>query len=214
MVLLLLGLGGGWLGGVLSAVISLQDHWTAPVEHVGDLAEQERTRFHVAWWTRWFWGPWIGAGLTLVVIALVRSGVLVFTSSFAQETQGTPGLVEKFASVGLGGLVGLGSKDVVERLLDALKTWLRVEEPEVKRLEISPKDAQVKYGEVTTFQVTPRIPVTWTLHPSDSGTIVNGTFQAPASVPPGAPDECRIIITAVSKRDPDRSASAVLVLKK
>jgi len=56
--------------------------------------------------------------------------------------------------------------------------------------------------------------VTWTLYPSDSGALVNGTFQAPAGVPQGAPDERKIIITAVSKGDLDRSASAVLVLKK
>ena len=46
--LILYGMAGGWLGGVISAVRSLQQHYTSPVDNMGDLEKQERTRFHKA----------------------------------------------------------------------------------------------------------------------------------------------------------------------
>lgn len=217
--LTLLGMAGGWLGGVISAVRSLQYHYTSPVESVGDVEKQEKTRFHVAWWTRWFWAPWIGTGLALIVFALVRSGVLVFAGP--PPTEGaTVTLTEKFATLGLGGLVGLSSKDVVEKLILVLKRWLRVEEPEIKALTITsePVEREVSYGgDVVTFNVTPRIPVIWALNPSDEvtvGTITNGVFRSAEKAPPDAPGKRNVIVTATSKTDPDRSVSTTLVLKK
>lgn len=216
--LALLCMAGGWLGGVISAARSLQYHYTAVVENVGDLKKQEQNRFHVDWWTRWFWAPWIGAGLALIVFGLVRSGVLVFGAPTSKATPVT--ITETFAMFALGGLVGLGAKDVVEKLILVLKTWLRVEEPEIKELTIrsDPEKSELRYGgDVITFKVTPKIPVTWALNPSDEtsvGTITNGVFRSAENAPSNAPQRRIVVVSATSKTDSDRSVSTTIVLKK
>jgi hypothetical protein len=201
------------LGGTLSALRSLQTHYASPTGNVGDKEKQEITRFHPNWWMRCFLGPWIGAGLAFVVIALVRSGVLVFAASTTQTNSITA--TEYFATFGLGALVGLGAKDVVEKLIDSLKKWLKVEEPEVKELAITPKEVpDVKYGgNVIKFEVKPRIPVNWAVNPPDAGTIINGFFSS-ADKPPTGVDKRDVIVTATSKTDSDRSVSRKLLLKK
>jgi hypothetical protein len=213
--LVLYGMAGGWLGGIISAVRSLQQHYTAPVENVGDLEKQEKTRFHTAWWSRWFWGPWKGMGLALIVIALVRSGVLVFAASTGGAETVTA--TESFATFGLGALVGLSAKDVIEKLIQALKTWLKVEEPEAPKLEIKPSEpeAVVYGGKAIKFTVEPAIPVTWAIDPAgdEGGTIVNGIFRPAEAAPPDGPKERTVIVTATSKADTDRATSTSFVLK-
>jgi hypothetical protein len=212
--LVLYGMAGGWLGGTISAAHSLQSHYTAPVENVGDLAKQEKTRFHAAWWSRWFWGPWKGMGLALIVSALVRSGVMVFAASPAETATAT----ESFATFGLGALVGLGAKDVIEKLIQTVRTWLKVEEPEAPKLAIEPSkpDAAVYGGGAIKFTVEPAIPVTWAIDPAgdEVGTIVNGIFRPAEAAPSNGPEERTVIVTATSKADSDRSASTSFVLKK
>ncbi len=213
---ILLTVFAGALGGTLSAMNSLQSHYAAVVENVGNPEKQERERFHPAWWPRWFWGPWMGAGLALLVYALVRSGFLVFTSS-GTGSAGSPGDGEKFVAVALGGLVGLSAKDVIDRLIDAFKTWLRVEEPEVKPLNITPTDKEIQYGEVVRFEVTPKVPVNWDVKPNDAtgvGTLANGVFIAADKPADDSPQSRTVIVTATSKSDPDRTATATLLLKK
>ncbi|MCZ6690504.1 MAG: hypothetical protein O7H41_12960 [Planctomycetota bacterium] len=216
MKLVIYCIAGGWLGGTLSAMRSLQLHYASPVEDVGDEQAQEENRFHPGWWMRWCFGPWIGAGLALVVLALVRSGMLVFAAS---EASGTVTATENFATLGLGALVGLGAKEVVQKLIDALKKWLRVEEPEIKELTMSPEaPPDVQYGGNTIkFKVSPKIPVTWALTPSDeatAGTITNGVFLTAKKAPDDALDSRNIVVTATSKTDSDRSVSTTVILKK
>lgn len=213
--LVVYAMAGGWLGGVISAARSLQEHYTAPVANLGDLKKQEETRFHTSWWTRWFWGPWQGMGLALIVIALLRSGVLVFAALPAEAAPGT--MTQSFATFGLGALVGIGAKDVIEKLSQILTTWLKVEEPEARKLKIMPTEPQVaEYGgKAIAFTVEPAIPVTWAIDPTgDSvGTIVNGIFRPAEAPAAGPPKERIVIITATSKADTNRSASTSLVLK-
>lgn len=214
ITLVQLTMGGGWLGGTLSAVNSLQSHYAAVVENVGNLDRQERERFHLAWWHRWFWGPWMGTGLALLVYALVHAGVLVFT---ATPTSANPTPWDKFASIGLGGLVGLGAKDVIEKLNQVLKTWLRMEEPKVKSLEIKPAEKDVSYGDAVRFEIIPKIPVNWDITPNDQnkiGTLANGVFRAVGPPAGEALPSQTVVITAASKSDPDRAASAILRLGK
>ena len=206
---------GGWLGGTLSAMRSLQLHYASPVEHVGDKQAQEKNRFHPGWWMRWCFGPWIGAGLALVVLSLVRSGMLVFAAS---DSGGTVTATENFATLGLGALVGLGAKDVVQKLVDALKKWLRVEEPEIKELTMNPETPpDVHYGgDAIKFKVSPKIPVTWALTPPDeaaTGTITNGVFLTAKKAPDDVPDSRNVVVTATSKADSDRSVSTTVMLK-
>ncbi len=215
--LMLYGMAGGWLGGVISAALSLQQHYASPVDNMGDLEKQERTRFHKAWWSRWIWGPWYGMGLALIVIALVRSGILVFAASSTVDNVATA--TEKFATFGLGALVGLSSKDVIEKLIKALKTWLRVEEPETPKLEIKAEGGKKETcygGDVIIFKIDSKIPVTWEIDPqgSDVGTITNGIFR-PADAPSnGTPEKRTVIVTATTKANSDRSSSVSFVLKK
>jgi len=156
--------------------------------------------------------------LSVIVIALVRSGVLVFASSTSPTDTIT--MTEKFATIGLGGLIGLGSKDVVEKLIQVLKTWLRSEELPVGELDLGMKGGQkeeIKYGEVVTFTVTPRIAVNWELEPNGEkkvGKIKNGVYVPPQEAPSDAPDSQVIIVTATSMNDANRSASMTITLKK
>jgi hypothetical protein len=214
--LVIYAMAGGWLGGVISSVRSLQEHYVAPVENLDNLKKQEETRFHTSWWTRWFWGPWQGMGLALIVIALVRSGVLVFgATNVAPATSGT--MTDSFATFGLGALVGIGAKDVIEKLSQVLKTWLKVEEPEAQKLKILPEGAkEAKYGGTALeFTVEPAIPVTWTIDPAGEnvGTIINGIFRPAGVSSTGAQAERYVIVTATSKADVNRSASTSLTLK-
>jgi hypothetical protein len=216
-ILLLLVAVSGWVGGALSAMNSLMGHYAATVENVGNLKQQEKNRFHIEWGGRWFWGPWIGAGLSVIVLALVRSGVLVFASSSADPTGST--VTEKFAAIGLGGLVGLGAKDVVDKLIATLKTYLRTEEAPVGELEMEMEGGKkdIKYGETATFVISPKIAVVWTLDPADptkSGAIKNGVYVAPETAPADAPQARIIVVTATSLKDANRAASMTLVLTK
>ncbi len=217
--LLLLVASSGWMGGAIAAMNSLMGHYAATVENE-DPKAQEKNRFHLEWGGRWFWGPWIGAGLSVIVLALVRSGVLVFASSPADA--GTISITEKFATIGLGGLVGLGSKDVVDKLIQTLKTWLRSEELPVGELTIGcdkaedGKTLQLQYGnEVATFTVIPKIAVDWALDPKDekkSGKITNGVYVSPKDAPAGTTEQL-VVLTATSKKDKNRSASTTFLLK-
>ena len=123
---------------------------------------------------------------------------------------------EYFATFGLGGLVGLSAKDVVEKLISALKTWLRVEEPEVQDIKIKPEDGgEVAYGgKVIKFRVDPQIPVTWTIDPPDAGTIINGFFRPTETPRMDTVTEQHVVITATSKADSDRYACATITVKK
>ena len=220
--LLLLVATSGWVGGALSAINSFMNHYAAPVENVGDLKQQEQGRYHVEWGGRWFWGPWIGAGLSVIVLALIRSGVLAFASASSSSATAsvTASITEKFATIGLGGLVGLGSKDVVDKLIRVLKTWLRAEEIPVGELDLGMKGGQkdeIKYGEVITFTVTPRIAVNWEIDPNDEaqvGKIKNGVYMPPQTAPAKAPNKQVVVVTATSKADANRSASATFRLTK
>jgi hypothetical protein len=215
--LILYGMAGGWLGGVISAARSLQEHYTATVEETGNLEKQERSRFHIEWSSRWFWGPWQGMGLALIVVALVRSGVLVFVSSPPSMPNGPVTVFEDFSTLGLGALVGLSAKDVIEKLIQALKGWLKVEEPQAAELEIkrSGSEDAIYGGDAIKFTVEPPIPVTWTMDPADAraGTIINGIYRPADAADPADQHTQTIVITATSKSDTARSASTSLVLR-
>jgi hypothetical protein len=211
-ILALLTMSGGWLGGTIAAMRSLQEHYSATVENSGDLEKQEAERFHTQWWIRWFWGPWVGTGLALIVFALVRSGVLVFAAAPPSSTVEIT-VTEKFASFGLGGLVGIGAKDVVEKLVQVLKAWLRVEEPELQTLRMTkPDGTEFKLGSVITFEVTPNIPVTWGRVPEEAGTIANGIFVAASKLPDGR-NELNVVVSATSTTDQHRIATKAIILR-
>jgi hypothetical protein len=217
LALVLLVMGAGWVGGTLSAMRSLQSHYGIPVDFPWDEAKQEKDRFYTAYLPRYFWGPWLGTGLALVVFALVRSGVLVFGGLPGNGNDGVTFTVQ-LANMGLGALVGLAAKDVIEKLVLVIKDRLQVEEMPVKDLIIAPPNGQeTNYGGALCFQVQPKIAVIWALDPSDpkeAGTIVNGIFRAVAEKPAGVPDERHIVVTATSVADPARSASTTFLLKK
>lgn len=210
--LVVYAMAGGWLGGVISAARSLQEHYTAPVEYVCDLKKQEENRFHMSWWSRWFWGPWQGMALALIVIALLRAGVLVFAAFPSDADPGT--MSQNFATFGLGALVGVGAKEVFEKLDQTLKAWLKVEEPEARKFRIMPPDQVTEYGgKAIAFTVEPAIPAEWAIDPAGDGTIINGIFRPAQVAPASSPKEHIVIVTAISKADTDRSASTTFVLK-
>ena len=156
-------------------------------------------------------------GLALIVVALVRSGLLVFAASPTIDSAATA--TEKFATFGLGALVGLSSKDVIEKLIKVLKTWLRVEEPETPKLEIKAEGGKKETcygGDVIIFKIDPKIPVTWETDPqgSDVGTIINGIFRPSDAPSNGTPEKRTVIVTATTKANSDRSSSVCFVLKK
>jgi hypothetical protein len=153
----------------------------------------------------------MGVALSRVVYALIRSGVLVF----APPSDGS--LAENFMAVGLGGAVGLAAKDVIAKLIDLVKTRLRVADAEIQPLDVKPSEIELPYGGRTTFQIAPRIAVDWSLEPSlpgRSGTIVNGVYAAPDTEPDDAPPTRSVIAVAKAKSDQSRVATATIVLKK
>ncbi len=217
LILTLLCMAGGWLGGTLSAMRSLQTHYAGPIEYDDAPKLQEKSKFRIAWWTRWIWGPWIGAGLALIVFALVRSGILLFANtSPAGSTDAAAAIVEKFAALGLGGLVGLGAKDVVEKLIVVLKSWLRAEEPAIADLTITMEDGKAEYdlGAVVKFNLEPKIAVTWAIDPPNIGTITNGVLRVVDKLPDGIKSPCQVVVTATSKTDANRAASTTVTVKK
>ncbi len=68
-----------------------------------------------------------GAGLAFFVLALVRSGVLVFATGAAKPEEALT-VTSEFAAISMGGLVGLSAKEVVVKLIKATKSSLRIEE--------------------------------------------------------------------------------------
>jgi len=66
-------------------------------------------RFDQEWAGKYISAPWEGAGLGLVVLALIRGGVTVFGG----PTDATIEPVTNFAAFGVGSLVGFGMRDVV-----------------------------------------------------------------------------------------------------
>jgi hypothetical protein len=210
--LVVLAAGAGLFGATISALRSLCEHYAATVENASELAKQEAERFHTQWSIRWFAGPLMGAGLALIVFALVRSGVLVFANGAASPEQNLT-VTSEFASIGLGGLVGLGSKDVIEKLILVLKSALKVEEPEDKVLRVLPQNALLKFGgQAIRFAVKPEMPVTWTVEPTNLGSLTNGVFRTLDTAPGGISGSPAVVVTATSKSDSSQSASAILIV--
>ncbi len=108
-------------------MLSLCDHFSATVESAGCLKKQEAKRFHPEWSVRWIAGPLVGAGLAFFVLALVRSGVLVFATGAANPEEALT-VTSEFAAISMGGLVGLSAKEVVVKLIKVTKSSLRIEE--------------------------------------------------------------------------------------
>jgi hypothetical protein len=78
------------------------------------------------WLGKYITGPWEGAGMALVVLALIRGGVAVFGGSMGTDVTGA----SNFAAFGTGALVGFGMREVVGWLEGLVKTMFTNKEPE------------------------------------------------------------------------------------
>ena len=102
---------------------------------MGSLLYQIRVLFHFyarekeydpRWLGKYITGPWEGAGMAMVVLALIRGGVAVFGGSMGTDVTGA----SNFAAFGTGALVGFGMRDVVGWLESLVKTMFTVQTPE------------------------------------------------------------------------------------
>jgi hypothetical protein len=112
---------------------------------IGSLLYQIRALFHhyarqknydPRWLGKYITGPWEGAGMAIVVLALIRGGVAVFGGSMGTDVTGAG----NFAAFGTGALVGFGMRDVVGWLESLVKVVFTIQEP--KTVEDSPEDGE------------------------------------------------------------------------
>ena len=89
----------------------------------------QEKRYDSRWFGKYITGPWEGAGMALVVLALIRGGVAVFGGSTGIDVSNSG----NFATFGVGALVGFGLRDVVEwveRLVQTMFTISDKDKPE------------------------------------------------------------------------------------
>jgi hypothetical protein len=82
--------------------------------------------YDARWLGKYITGPWEGAGMAMVVLALIRGGVAVFGGSMGTDVTGA----SNFAAFGTGALVGFGMREVVGWLEGLVKTMFTTKEPE------------------------------------------------------------------------------------
>lgn len=105
---------GGVIGNVLYLIRQLYYHYA------------KKRDYDPRWLGKYITGPWEGAGMALVVLALIRGGIAVFGGSM--EAEGDP--VSNFCAFGTAALVGFGLRDVVRWIDDLVKTMFTVKKPE------------------------------------------------------------------------------------
>lgn len=93
-------------------------------------------KFDPRWFGKYVTAPWEGAGMAMVVLALIRGGVGVFGGSM--ETDVTP--LTNFAAFGTGSLVGFGMRDVVGWLESLVKTMFSVEDKDKEKNQSRDED--------------------------------------------------------------------------
>ena len=101
---------GGIMGSVLYQIRMLYYYYA-----------QEK-KYDSRWFGKYITGPWEGAGMAMVVLALIRGGVVVFGGS--QGTDVTS--AGNFATFGVGALVGFGLRDVVGWVESLVKTMFTI----------------------------------------------------------------------------------------
>ena len=124
----LIGVSGGALEDPLLRTIG----FTIVGGVMGSLLYQIRVLFHFyarekkydpRWLGKYITGPWEGAGMAMVVLALIRGGVAVFGGSMGTDVTGA----SNFAAFGTGALVGFGMREVVGWLESLVKTMFAVQ---------------------------------------------------------------------------------------
>jgi hypothetical protein len=97
---------GGIMGNVLYLVRQLYNHYAKLKD------------YDPRWFGKYITGPWEGAGMAMVVLALIRGGVAVFGGSTGTDVTA----VSNFAAFGTAALVGFGMRQVVGWLEGLVRT--------------------------------------------------------------------------------------------
>jgi hypothetical protein len=122
---------GGIMGNVLYLVRQLYNHYAK----IRD--------YDPRWFGKYITGPWEGAGMAMVVLALIRGGVAVFGGSTDSDVTA----VSNFAAFGTAALVGFGMRQVVGWLEGLVRTMFTDTEPTKKPAndeEVSGQDDEKK----------------------------------------------------------------------
>jgi hypothetical protein len=120
---------GGLMGTVLYMIRQLFTYYA------------KRNDYDPRWLGKYITGPWEGAGMAMVVLALIRGGVAVFGGSMGTDVTGA----SNFAAFGTGALVGFGMREVVGWLEGLVETMFTAGES--KGANGSAQDGETETGE-------------------------------------------------------------------
>lgn len=110
----------------------------------------KRRQFDPRWLGKYLTAPWEGAGLAMVVLALIRGGVAMFGGSM--ETDVTA--LTNFAAFGTGALVGFAMRDVIgwienlARIMFAVRISERADSEKKPREEEGERKGMVRDNDV------------------------------------------------------------------